>query len=548
MKNTEQFYNMSYQLTLMMPDNIKMYFTNDLQNIPIQNEIYNIMKEWCNTESISISCTPSLQQFILYILSTNISKNISISKLRTISNTSRRDRKKYLYKVVCEEKNGTMTSQNPQYLTQNAQMYFELMHTNPSIPYYESIDCYIEEQFEKITEWASNSKYDISLFMFFNKIGAKRIAKCLEYDLAYHIFDIIHNEYYDNPIDGYLLKTPRGTYDNNLFSLVSTEMPIEYEVSNSQITVYSDYETTTDSGTQKIHTYINSLSGDFRETIVAGKQNELINQLRIDKELTSYAKVLDSMDFHILNTIYSMFNVLDVNSGSKKIRLVDIVSACYSQTSKRTYLPTIERIIKLAGQRIDIIQETQTGKISGGGRISFFDVLYRFVNENNEEQSISSIDFMDGYGTNSLIERLKDCDLTKMVLEIQPSPFFKESIKNQMNYSIMKNIYNQIAPVKAKNILMYLQSIRTNIYPATTTVISFSNLEEQLHLPKLKKRELENHIIEPFSLLKESNIVVKDFHIQKTSKIITIEFFSFTDLEKNFYNIDVSTSYYLDND
>ena len=540
---SDQFYNMSNQLASLMPDKIKSYFTNDLRYISVQSEVYKLMKDWISIEGLSIPATPSLQQFIWFILSTSTTEETDTSKLRTRANNSRRDRKKYLYKIIGEEKNGTMKSQNPQYLLKNAQMYFELMQTNHDLPHYDKLEDYMEEQFEKITEWAKDSKYDISLFMFFDKIGEKRIAKCLEYDISFHVFDIIHNEYFDNPVDGYLFKTPRGAFDNNLFSMVSKDMPLDYEVTNSQVIAYSDYETKTKDGPKKIHTVVDSLSGDFKEAIAEGKQAELVRQLRMDNEITAYSKVLDPMDLHILNTIYSMFNVMDINRGTKKISLCDIVSASYSQTSKRTYLPTLNHIVKLASHKMDIIQETKDGKIRSGGKISFFDVMYQFTDENDEDQEMSSITITDANGNSELIERLKDYDLSKIILDIQPSVFLKESMKKQMNYSIMKNIYDKIAPVKAKSMLMYLQAVRTNIYPSTTTVIAFSTLEEQLHLGKLQKRELEKHIEEPIAMLKEEKIIVDNFTISQTAKTVTIEFFEFTDQEKYLYNIDTGTNY-----
>lgn len=544
MSYSEQFYKMSTHLASFIPDKIKTYFGDDLRYLSVRSEVHKLMNDWINIEGLSISPTPTLQEFIWFILATNVADadSVNIFKLRSRANNSRRDRKKYLYKIISEEKNGTMKVQNPQYLKKNAQMYFELMQTNPALPQYHSIEDYMEEQYSKITEWAKNSAYDISLFMFFDKIGDKRIAKCLEYDIAYHVFDIIINQYLGNPVDGYLFKTPKGTFDNSLFSLVAKDMPINYDVTDSQVTAYSDYIMDSPDGPKSIHTVIDTLTGDFQEAVKTEQKEQLINQLKMDNEIISYSKVLDPLDQHILNTIYSMFNVIDINRGSKRIKLSEIVSMCYAQIRERTYLSTLDHIVKLASYKMDIIQEDSNGKIRSGGRISFFDAMYCFPDENNEEQEMSTITITDANGNTELIDRLKNQDLSIVELEIQPSVFLKNSMKKQMNYSIMKNIYDQISPVKAKSMLMYLQAVRTNIYPKTSTVLAFSTLAMQLHLEQLSLRNLEKQIDEPLSLLKEAKIVLADYSISQTSQTVALDFFEFTQQEKLLYNINPEES------
>ena len=110
---SDQFYNMSNQLASLMPEKIKSYFTNELRYIAVQSEVYKLMKDWISIEGLSIPATPSLQQFIWFILATSATEETNALKLRTRANISRRDRKKYLYKIICEEKNGTMKAQNP---------------------------------------------------------------------------------------------------------------------------------------------------------------------------------------------------------------------------------------------------------------------------------------------------------------------------------------------------------------------------------------------------------------------------------------------------
>ena len=533
----EEYYTMSCHIANEIPSNFEEYFSNQLGNLELMIEIKKNMDEWLlEASSLKIKKEDlreiNMQTFIWYILSTSESlENYSAAEHRAKFHSLKRDRKRHLYKIIKEEYNGETLPRNPHYLEQNTDIYFSVMNNNPDIKQYNSKEEYKAQRFKEVEEWYQDSNSDICKFLFFNSISPKRKAKYLELDIGYRIYDLIVTSYYGNPVDGYLTRTPKEAVNIPAFSMVSKENNLQYSMTDTLLTIYDDYA---DESGLDVKTVVDEIPGNYTTIIEQGGQEEYVRQMILNQTLYPGIKLLDATDSALLTAINSMFNLLDINRGQKTIPLSSLCGIAYSDTRQKYYLQTIQHLDRLAHYRINYTRRDMNNKITRVGTMSFFDIDYQ-ISESETPQKYTSITVSDSSGNVSLIEELDGYDLRNVKVSVQPSQHLKEAWKNHMNIKILTSLYDKVTQPKAKMLLMYLQSERTDKYPITKLTIPLTTLAEQLRLSHMRKNKIREIINASLEALSDNKIIVKSYNV--APKIVSIEFFPITDQEKEYYQL-----------
>lgn len=531
----EEYYKMSCHIAEDIPPHFEEYFSKEFANIELILEIQKNMEQWLKEARATINSLDfdtNLQTFIWYILSTTeATENVSPLENKNKFHGLKRDRKRNLYKVVKAEYENETLPRNPLFLKENTDLYFTLMKNNPDIKQYKSKEEYQSKRFQEVEEWYQDTTSDICQFLFFNSISPKRRAKYLELDLGYRIYDQIINVYYGNPVDGYLTRTPKDSVSIPAFSLVSTESDINYDITETLLTVYDYYE---NGRGETIKTVVDEIPGNYSEVIEKKGEDEYVRQLILNQRLYPGIKLLDATDNALLTAINSMFNLLDINKGQKTIPLSTLCKIAYADTRQKYYLQTIQHLDRLANYRVNYTQRGENNQIINTGIMSFFDIDYQ-ISELNTSQKYTTITVSDNAGNVSLIHELDGYDLRNVKVSVQPSANLRKAWKNHMNIKILTSLYDKITQPRAKMLLMHLQNMRTDQYPITQIAIPLATFAEQLRISHMRKNKIREILASTLELLKENQTIIKSYEV--ATKIVTIEFFPITEQEKEYYQL-----------
>jgi hypothetical protein len=539
MLNYDQYYMMSRQVVKDMPVSLLDCYNDYVSKSELFFVLQTEMHEWVSlvsAKSAHYDGQMTLENFIWYIMC-GVDATKTVASIRQDYADLRRFRKRYFLQVN-EQELGKASSQ----IRQDCKEYFAIMRKNRSMKQYKTEDEFCKEKYAKIVEYCKDLDTDLVDYEYFVLLQPARAAKCFQYDVAYHVYDIILNKYFSNPIDGMLAKLPKSIVDNGVFALQNRDADLQYDVSGEEVIAYTDHKTRNSGKNQNVRTVIDRYTGNFLQAIENNTKESLISDLKVNGQIAVNAKLLDATDETIISNIYSTFSVEDINKGSKIIPLGQLVGGTYKERRIRNYEATLARLDKLAKCYVNVTTVDQKmGTLVSAGTFSFFDVFYHVPQkEADSDMTLTSLDVTDGTSGSSVLDTLirQDPDvLSSITVEFQPSKFIKDTWKKNMNVSVMSTIYAQIVPPRAKAMLFLLQSKRSDIYPDTSCVLPFSYFVDSLRLENLRKSQIKKALCELFDMLIGSEVIIKKY-VMTGSGSIAIDFIPFSETEKILYKIE----------
>ncbi len=542
MPKVNDYFSAASYITPRLKPELKDFFDATVSS-SIGLAIQSDMSEWLleASKSPDFDKESSFKNYIWYILST---ENETSSKIPLRKFTeSRRKRRNYFVTTIKQEKKSGFTEG---LLRNNCDTYFQLLPSNSEdIKRYSSKEEYLTSKYNQIIAWGSSKANDLITFPFIYQIPAWRAVKCFYNDCAYNIYSLVDESFGGDVLRGYV-KTIYKDINGPVWSLNPREEDVSFDVRSNEINSFLEKSYTSTDGTiEQIKTVVSQYKGngsdEFIDYINNGSEQTLVDNLIKSGILSPRANVLDSTDKVLCGNIYSSFSVEDINRGAKSIRLLSLVKQMYGANTKprrEYYEKIIERLDKMAHCTLDMVTTNSQGKFVKGGTISFFEVTYQIPQNEEVEDGLlyTSYSVNNSSSHEHLKEALRTCnELSDISVEIAPSKYFKDMLRNDMNYNILTEIYNAEMPVKVKSMLMVLFRERSDIYPQTSCTFSYDFFIYNLGIEPMKKSLLTKQLDSLLRYLKDHKIVVSDYKL--TAYTVEIKYIPVNDEEKYWYNL-----------
>lgn len=541
------YFNSSIYISSRLNPSLRAFFDGVYQNQPIGMQIYAEMDSWRKEASKLENYEPDAHflNYIWYILSTEneVSSKIPLRKYTE----SKRKRKNYFLETAKKEKNGGFEKGVIRDFTDS---YFQLRTPNDdNFNRFSSKEDYMNYRYNQILSWGSSKTNELIAYPFIYQISEKRAAKCFYTDCAVNIYSLIDDNLGGNVLNGYVKTLPRDI-GGPIFSLNPKEADVSFDVRANEINSYIERSFTSPDGTtESIKTHIGQYKGtgkedEFIEYVNSSNEAMLIESLMRQGVLSPKANVLDSTDMVLFGHIYSLFSVEDINKGLKRISLLSLVKQMYGTSPRREYYENIfERLDKMAHCHVDTVTTNAQGKVVKAGTVSFFEVTYLIPQDETGEEDE---ELYTTYSVNSnsahehLRDILKECnELSGIDLEIAPSPYFKNKLRESMDYYILTELYNAEMPSRVKAMLIVLFKERSDIYPQTSCTFTYDFFIHNLGIEPMKKSALTKQIDNMLRYLKEHSYIVKDYKL--TGYKVEIEFIPVNDEEKKYYKLETKS-------
>ncbi len=535
MTDISKYFYTSRLISAELSESLSKFF-NENTGTAIGFEFQSQMQEWLSIakDIEQYDGKFSFENYIWFILSNDGKKDSVIPRKEYFE--MRRQRKKYFVTSIKKEKDNKFADG---ILAQNAESYFFLMKSDPNLKKYSSKNEYCEEKYLSVLAWGKDIKSDLVDYPYILQISPKRAAKCFMYDCAFRVYDLISHDYYGDIENGIVSKFP-PFMNSGIFSLQSKENELKYEVNEDSVQVFDEITYEKENGdSQTIRTVTDTIQGKFSDVSDEGSETALINSLVNQGKISLHNNVLDSTDKSLFGMIYSSFNVEDINRGSKKINLMQLVKSVYSGNPRRTnYMQVIDHLERMKHYRIEMTTTNSSGKFVRGGSITFFDLMYQIPqNADTDESLYSEFSITDGKTQESFLDAIKECpDLSSIEIDVMPSKYIKDAMRSNMNYSILTRLYSKDMPVKVKSMLILLTSERTDIYPNSNCTLPYEFFIEKLRMDNLKKSVLVKQIKEMLGYLKDNEILISDY--ETSTYTVNISFIPISDTERALYKLD----------
>ena len=393
---------------------------------------------------------------------------------------------------------------NPCSLQKEAELHFSLLKysRNNAESEFSSIEEMMQTRFNEAEKWKSNPSALITDFRYYPDKTTSSQANAFVYDLILESLLIISNNF-NGSLNGFLTKFPIELMDNPIFSYRTTTIDFEIEMIQNELRIFNDFEY--DEGTLRIE--VNKEHLDL--------PSEINTELPLEEILKKYNIQLSQRDMDMIDRelISCLFNMIDAEAIKSSHIVGDLKSlakmALNTEKLRNTQLKDIqERLHKLRDYNYSVtVKEKKTGK----------DI---------EKLSMNLVSMVHTYEKNGLI--FFDVEPTQRMI----STYIKNNYVN-----ILSQKYNQINSPQTRAILMILQSERIKVYldGKLESSLSLKFFRSHMKLPKIYPAKLKKEIEKHLRILKEKNLVVQDYTIEKNG--VNIHFTDLEDLEFIAYKI-----------
>lgn len=403
-------------------------------------------------------------------------------------------------------------------------------------------DKFNADMMETVTKWAEDPATGLTEYPFYRLLSPKKRCQDFLADVSYCTFDELMREYgTEFPLMGEgsgapVMRTPSFISGKGVFSATATVEDLETEVRHDSVTTYNNHTITTEDGQIIIKTIVDNVSGNFKDADSEEGKNAIIENLSGAGRIKLSNNLLDSVDLEIFTYIFSAFNVEDVTRGRKMFKLRDLVKSLYTEAKDERKVSVIEHLNRLGNYKVEYRASNVSGETVEVGDISFFDLIYHIdANDKGGKEVTYNASLHPADGSHSILDEVMEYKAENITVEIRPSVSIRDAMMSSMNTVIYAEHYKRIPAPKAKNMLMFLQTRRTEIYPETALDISVSYLAQNFRLEKMKRSRQVKYLSEMVDQLKNEGVLVKDYYLTKNQ--FHFEFLPFTETELEAYHI-----------
>ena len=545
-------------MTSFLPENIFNYFSNLTDRHA--SELYDYLLEKYIIPGKLIfeakNCVITLESLISYLLwDTFDNENgpkLTEREAMDHYTQKKRNRKKYLHKIVKQEYSGNTTPQNPMHLHNgyigitNPYCMDKLSNLNLS---HLSEQAYFDQEYKKVEEWYKASSSAICDYPYYHTLSAKKQIEDFLIDLGYNIFSIICNEFFRNRC-GIVTRSADLTYKpssatENTPAIVNWQGSsisvddLRYEAQKNNIVVYELIPS--DTGTVRIIV-------DIIHNVDCSSKSKAATEIeRIKSAYQSGARIshLDALDHSIITALINNIN-FSIATGRENILITfpELAKDVYGSNSPLTLKKSKQlftRLQKLQKMNISFSEQNTEGIPIYGRGIDFFNFEYSVSNSFSKDcvpSPVSTTKDIDISGNADIanIDLLVKDHYNNMLLSITPSEYLRSQWLNGMHTVMSTKAYKSISSQKGKLLYQLLLEERLKIYPQEQAKLTLMYLKSRIRITSGTETRFKNDIKQELSNLITNRILVKDFKVSRTSFDIT--FLPLDDNERILYKLD----------
>lgn len=406
---------------------------------------------------------------------------------------------------------------------------------------------FYKQEYEQVHQWHKVTADYIFNFPYFDTLPAKSRVLYIIQDIGWIVFNIIKTEFYGN-IEGYLTKTP----DLSL-GMKKLSMPIVNWQSSA--IALNDLQFEADDNSITVSEIIANNGGQLKITVdvirnvdCSTDEKKQIALKKITDEYRSGERVgrLDTTDFSILSAILNFMNH-EIITGKKPL-LVSFTELALkvfngeSSISLKKCNSFFNHLLKLSKMSIAFTELDANGIPVASEQHDFFKFKYSisgtFASRAENLSPLPRNAELDLSGEANIpnIDALNKDHYNHMTLQLIPGEYLRSQYISQLSTGISTIVYQSLPSPKAKVLVKLFLEDRFRTMPTLTSRITMKYIETQVRVASGEIRRLKNDIIEILAFLKEKQMIVDDYTVNRGSFDIT--YLAFTDHEKAIYGYE----------
>lgn len=412
------------------------------------------------------------------------------------SKENRRVYKRNWFAAVKEEifSPDKMKPKNPQSLRKHAESLHQIQEMDRSVLIPQTIEEIMQEKFTEIDKWRTDTSAPITDFLFIGEKPIKSMVNGFINDITFESLNIVKNDF-GGSIEGFNVKFPTELTEHPIFSYRSTVMEFEPELLENELTFFKSYQSENEeAGTvSDIQVkYKPDLDVKLPATTTKKNLSKVMSKYHVDLK----QRDLDMKDREIMTQLFNMISgestvhpniTVDLREFTRKVFNVKVPKHKHYEELKN-------RLEKLRNYDYTItVRNKESNEVVETTTVGLLNYLY--------------INFDEGY------------------FIFEPSEQWIRTYVQKKYINLLTDSYESIESPQTKGIMMLLQQERLAEYSkgSSEKVLTLTYFRSHMKLVKMGnaalKKELTNHL----SILKEEQIVVKDFEfINKNSAIKVI--------------------------
>lgn len=450
----------------------------------------------------------------------------------------KKNRKKYLHKIVQQEYNNKITPQNPRHMHNGylsiTSPYCTGKLTNEVLSNLTET-AFFEQEYKRVESWYKSGEAYVCEYPYFSALSKKKQVEDYLIDLGYFTFSIICNEYFRSRY-GIVTRSADISYQAiNQHSKDETPAIVNWQDS----AISADdlcYEPTKDS--ILVYELIPSDSGNVRiivdiiHNVDCSSQSKALEEIdKVKKAYRTGRRIshLDALDHSIITALINNMN-FPIATGRENILITfpelakDVYGSDMTLTLKRSKQLFL-RLLKLQKMNISFSERNAEGIPIYGRGIDFFNFEYtvsRNFDSDTTEIIVPSTKDIDISGNAEIanVELLTKDHYNNMLLSITPSEYLRSQWLNGIHTMSTKS-YKAIPSQKGKLLYQLLQEERLKIHPANQAKITLMFLKSKIRITTGTETRFKADIAQELSNLVENHILVSGFKTNRTSFDIT---------------------------
>ena len=461
-----------------------------------------IYKNYIRDLDPSASKAPLLEDIIAMSTYIALSKESIDQAIKTYHENRRVYKRNWLNSIKEEITSpDKMKPKKPQLLRKFAESKHMMDALDRSNLQEQTIEEIMLEKYEELENWRSDTTAPITDFYFLGKKPVKSISNGFVNDITFESLTIIKN-LFGGSIEGFNVKYPTNMSEYPVFNYRSSWLDFEPALIENELIFLNQYEFEDDD---------KNVFGDIKvqyspeQKLPATTSKKAISRIEKDYQVDYLKqKELDMKDHEIMTQLFNLINGENLNDQYISCDLRDFVRKIFHiKVPRKVHYDDVEnRLKKLKSFDYTItVKSKETGEIVETTSLG----LLNYININYKDN----------------------------ILQFTPSEQWKRTYVQKKYINILADSYTTIASTQTKGIMMILQQERLTEYSKGSSSKTFSLKFFRAHM-KLQRignaaliKELTHHL----SILKNEQIVVKDFDFINKNSALHIEFMDLEDKE-----------------
>lgn len=513
-------YNAAKIIILNLPDNLKITYKKYIDGTECYDYLYKNYIEPNKTSITEVNMIDksTTDSSLVEIISFATFVAMQESFERSMSALSRQRsayKTKWLNPISDElHKPADIKPRNPRTLTQYAESKHIESQYDRSVLKPKSIkEIMLETYQEKIMPWKENTSAPITDFFFANSKTSKVLANGFWQDITLESLKII-DKMFNRNITGYSTKVPNEIANNPIFNYrKGNEKAVAAKMDDINTVDYTnDIMSNITSGGAFITEFEYPLNKSSKVSIKVGRHTSVVSE----EEDGFQIRALDTVDKDILTQLFSHMSFAVIKYGvSDWINEHRLCQSIYHPDPRSVHIKDLE-------QRLETLRSCT--------------VIARTINtETNEEISKQIFGFVDGI---NFVKQGKS-----RLLNFKPSDQWKQAYLAQKFTAILPELYSKINSSTTRTIMMILQDVRLKEYqensPSSEVVVEIpiSHFSTKIRMERTKQSQFVNDLKKHLQILKDNQIVIQEFLINKRAAFIKITFLPLSNAEIAAYNL-----------